>query len=117
MELIVNKRAVLNRPKTVRGNLFGIIRVTESDAYFVEVTKQISAVQSSLERANRVMLHNHLERCFLVAVPGGRGRAAIDELIDAVKLTPALTGQQVELGGAAVGEPVDDDPLAAAGAG
>ena len=54
--------------------------------------KQVSAVQSSLERANRVMLHNHLETCFSAAVLDGRGQAAIDELVDAIKFTPALTG-------------------------
>lgn len=82
----------------------------ESDAYCVDVMKQLSAVQSSLERANRVMLHNHLETCFSAAVLDGRGQAAIDELIDAVKFTPALTGPQAQLGGAVVCEPPGDQP-------
>ncbi len=109
-ELSSKKRAALNRLKTVRGHLDGIIRMLESDAYCVDVMKQISAVQSSLERANRVMLHNHLETCFSAAVRDGRGHAAIDELIDAVKFTPAFTGPQAQLGGAAVGEHSDDEP-------
>jgi len=104
-ELTAKKQAALNRLKTVRGHLDGIIRMVESDAYCVEVMKQISAVQSSLERANRVMLHNHLETCFSAAVLGGAGPAAIAELIDAVKFTPALTGPDLHLNGAAVGEP------------
>lgn len=104
MELTAKKHAALNRLKTVRGHLDGIIRMMESDAYCVDVMKQISAVQSSLERANRVMLHNHLETCFSSAVLNGRGPAAIDELIDAVKFTPALTGPEAQLTGAAVGE-------------
>lgn len=104
-DLTAKKHAALNRLKTVRGHLDGIIRMLESDAYCVDVMKQISAVQSSLERANRVMLHNHLETCFSSAVIDGRGQAAIEELIDAVKFSPALTGPQAQLGGAAVGEP------------
>lgn len=104
-DLTVRKRAALNRLNTVRGHLDGIIRMMESDAYCVDVMKQISAVQSSLERANRVMLHNHLETCFSSAVLDGRGRAAIEELIDTVKFTPALTGPQALLNGAAVDEP------------
>ncbi|KAA8969133.1 copper-sensing transcriptional repressor CsoR [Mycobacterium sp.] len=108
-ELTAKKRAALNRLKTVRGHLDGIIRMVESDAYCVEVMKQISAVQSSLERANRVMLHNHLETCFSAAVLDGRGPAAIAELIDAVKFTPALTGPDLHLNGAAVGEPTADE--------
>lgn len=104
-ELTSKKRAALNRLKTVRGHLDGIIRMLESDAYCVDVMKQISAVQASLERANRFMLHNHLETCFSAAVHDGRGPAAIEELMDAVKFTPALTGPQAQLNGVAVGEP------------
>jgi CsoR family transcriptional regulator, copper-sensing transcriptional repressor len=109
-ELTAKKHAALNRLKTVRGHLDGIIRMLESDAYCVDVMKQISAVQSSLERANRVMLHNHLETCFSAAVLDGHGEAAIDELIDALKFTPALTGPQAQLSAVAVGEPADEAP-------
>ena len=116
-DLTAKKRAALNRLKTVRGHLDGIIRMVESDTYCVDVMKQISAVQSSLERANRVMLHNHLETCFSSAVLDGRGKAAIDELVDAVKFTPALTGPDARIGGAAVGEPSDKEPATAGSAG
>ena len=102
-ELTAKKRAALNRLKTVRGHLDGIIRMLEADAYCVDVMKQISATQSSLERTNRVMLHNHLETCFSTAVLDGRGQGAIDELVDAVKFTPALTGPAANLSGAATG--------------
>ncbi len=107
-ELTAKKQAVVNRLKTVRGHLDGIIRMVESDAYCVDVMKQVSAVQSSLERANRVMLHNHLETCFSAAVLDGRGQAAIDELVDALKFSPALTGPQAQGGAALAGEPTDE---------
>lgn len=103
-ELTAKKSAALNRLKTVRGHLDGIIRMLETDAYCVDVMKQISATQSSLERANRIMLHNHLETCFSEAVLTGRGQPAIDELVEAVKFNPALTGPQAHLTGASVGE-------------
>jgi hypothetical protein len=61
-------------------------------AYCVDVMKEICAVQSALERTNRVMLHNHLETCFSQAVLGGRGAAAIEELVTALKFSAALTG-------------------------
>ena len=91
-ELTAKQRAALNRLKTVRGHLDGIIQMLENDAYCVDVMKQISAVQSALERTNRVMLHNNLETCFSQAVVGGHGATAIDELVDALKFSPALTG-------------------------
>jgi CsoR family transcriptional regulator, copper-sensing transcriptional repressor len=103
-ELTVKKRAALNRLKTVRGHLDAIIRMLETDAYCVDVMKQISAVQSALERTNRVMLHNHLETCFSEAVIGGHGEEAIDELVDALKFSPALTGPDSCLNGTVADE-------------
>jgi CsoR family transcriptional regulator, copper-sensing transcriptional repressor len=106
-ELTAKKRAALNRLKTVRGHLDGIIRMLETDAYCVDVMKQISAVQSALERTNRVMLHNHLETCFSQAVLGGQGATAIDELVDALKFSPALTGPDACLNGTATDKAVE----------
>ena len=105
-DLTAKKRAALNRLKTVRGHLDGIIRMLESDAYCVDVMKQISAVQSALERTNRVMLHNHLETCFSEAVVGGQGEQAIAELVDALKFSPALTGPDTCLNDATADEAV-----------
>ncbi len=100
----LTKKEALNRLKTVRGHLDGIIRMTEEEAYCVDLMKQVSAAQASLERVNRLILKNHLETCFSEAVTEGRAQPAINELIDAVKFNPALTGAAAALGGAATGE-------------
>ncbi len=99
------KRDMLNRLKTVRGHLDGIIRMTEEEAYCVDLMKQVSAAQASLERVNRVILKNHLETCFSEAVTEGRAQPAIAELLDAVKFNAVLTGPDAGLSGAAAGEP------------
>jgi DNA-binding FrmR family transcriptional regulator len=98
------KRDALNRLKTVRGHLDGIIRMVDEDAYCVDLMKQVSAAQASLERVNRLVLRNHLETCFSEAVTEGRGQAAVTELVDAIKFSPALTGPDASLSGEAVGE-------------
>lgn len=85
-------RAVVNRLKTVRGHLDGVIRMVEEDVYCIEVMKQLSALQSSLERSNRLVLLNHLETCFTGAVQDGRGVQALAELVDALKFHDGLTG-------------------------
>lgn len=92
-----NRRDALNRLRTVRGHLTGIIRMVESDAYCIDVMKQMSAAQASLERINRIVLKNHLETCFSDAVKSGASAAAIDELVDAVKFNAALTGADARL--------------------
>lgn len=99
------KREILNRLKTVRGHLDGIIRMVEDEEYCVEVMKQVSATQASLERVNRLILKNHLETCFTEAVSEGRAQPAIAELLDAVKFSTVLTGAEATISGEATGEP------------
>lgn len=102
--LAKNKQDALNRLKTVRGHLDAIIRMVEVDTYCVDLMKQVSAVQSSLERVNRLILKNHLETCFSEAIAAGGGQAAIAELVDAVKFNPVLTGPEALVTGVAAGE-------------
>lgn len=99
-----NKQAVMNRLKTARGHLDGIVRMVEEEAYCVDLMKQVSAVQASLERANRIVLKNHLETCFSDAVRDGRGEDAVAELVDAVKFSSVLTGPKASVRGEAAGE-------------
>jgi len=103
----VYKSGALNRLKTVRGHLDGVIRMVEDEEYCVDLMKQISALQASLERANRVILANHLETCFSDAVNDGRRHEAIAELLDVVKFDRTLTGPEAAtaLAGAAAARP------------
>jgi len=85
-------RAVLNRLKTSRGHLDGIIRMVEEDAYCPDVMKQLSAVQGSLERASRIVLRNHLETCVAAAMAAGRTDEIVDELMEALRYDRIATG-------------------------
>ena len=89
------KTSVVNRLKTVRGHLDGVIRMVEAEEYCVDLMKQVSALQSSLEQANRLVLANHLGTCFSDAVNEGRGEAAIAELLDVLKFDRRLTGPEL----------------------
>lgn len=87
-----HKRNALNRLKTVRGHLDGVITMVENDRYCPEVMKQISALQASLERVNRIVLQNHLETCVADAVRANRAAEIVDELMETMKYTAAVTG-------------------------
>ena len=89
-------RSVLNRLKTSRGHLDGIIRMVEEDAYCPDVMKQLSAVQGSLERASRIVLRNHLETCVAAAMVAGRTDEIVDELMEALRYDRVVTGPRPE---------------------
>lgn len=80
-----HQRSVVNRLKTARGHLNGIVSIIESDAYCPDVMKQLSAVQGLLEGASRVMLRRHLETCVATAMRAGRTEEIVDELMETLK--------------------------------
>ncbi|MDH3306976.1 MAG: metal-sensitive transcriptional regulator [Acidimicrobiia bacterium] len=88
----VHKRDSLNRLKTVRGHLESVIRMVEEERYCPDIMKQVSALQGSLERVNRILLQNHLETCVTHAVSEGRTAEIVDELMETMKYTAAVTG-------------------------
>jgi CsoR family transcriptional regulator, copper-sensing transcriptional repressor len=92
-----HRRAVLNRLKTARGHLDAVIRMVEEDAYCPDLMKQLSAVQGSVERANRLVLRNHLETCVVAAMQSGRETEIIDELMEALRFDRISTGPGDEL--------------------
>lgn len=93
-----HKANALLRLKTVRGHLEGVISMVESDTYCVDLMKQVAALQASLEKVNRILLHNHLQTCVTEAIQSGGGEAKIQELLDALRYNRSLTdfSQQAE---------------------
>ncbi len=56
-------KKVLNRLKTVRGQVDGIIRMVEENQYCIDISNQILAAQSILKSTNRIILQAHLQHC------------------------------------------------------
>ena len=88
----IHKTSAHNRLKTVRGHLDAVIAMVEDDRYCPEIMKQVSALQASLEKVNRVLLQNHLETCVVHAVEEGRTAEIVDELMETMKFTTTVTG-------------------------
>ena len=81
---------VVNRLKTARGHLDGILKMVAAEAYCPEVMKQIAAVQGVLDGTTRLVLRKHLETCVADGVAAGRTNELIDELMDALKFDRSL---------------------------
>lgn len=91
-----HKKAALNRLKTVRGHLDAVIDMVDEERYCPDIMKQVSALQGSLEKVNRILLQNHVETCVLEAVEEGRSGQVVDELMETLRFTPAMTGPRHE---------------------
>jgi DNA-binding FrmR family transcriptional regulator len=81
-------KAIQNRLRRIEGQVRGLQRMVEEDAYCVDVLTQVSAVQTALEQVAVNVLDAHVRHCVADAVGGGDERAAqerLDELMTAVR--------------------------------
>jgi len=88
----IYRQSLVNRLRTARGHLDGVLRMVEEDAYCPDVMKQLSAVQGSLARVSRLVLRNHLETCVAAAMQAGRIEEIVDELMEALRYDRIATG-------------------------
>jgi DNA-binding FrmR family transcriptional regulator len=92
-------RRVVNRLKTARGHLDGIVRMVETDAWCPDIMKQLSAVQAMLEGTSREVFRHHLETHVAEAVRAGRTEEIVDELMETLKYDKRVLRPVPETGG------------------
>jgi DNA-binding FrmR family transcriptional regulator len=79
------KTEALNRLQKIKGNIRGVVRVMEEEAYCIDVLQQILAIQRAIEKLKRDLRHAHLEACVTRAVReenDQRRERLIRELLD-----------------------------------
>ena len=75
----------LGRLRRIEGQVQGLQRMIEADAYCVDILLQISAVQGALEQVQKILLGHHIESCVTDAVRSGSRsdrQRKIDELLE-----------------------------------
>ena len=73
---------LLNRLKRIEGQVRGVSRMVESDAYCVDILTQVSAATAALNSFNKVLLANHIRTCVAEDIRNGKDEV-IDELVAA----------------------------------
>jgi CsoR family transcriptional regulator, copper-sensing transcriptional repressor len=88
MELMqADTRATHNRLRRIEGQVRGLQRMVEEDAYCVDILTQVAAVQTALEQVAVNVLDAHVRGCVAGAVQDGGADAdeKLDELMTAVR--------------------------------
>lgn len=81
---------VMRRLKTARGQIDGIIKMVEEDAYCVDISNQILAAQSLLTNANKLILHSHLSNCVKESVESGSEDEREEKIAEIQKILDKL---------------------------
>ena len=79
------KTKVLGRLRRIEGQVQGLQRMVDNEAYCVDILMQIAAVQGALEQVEKLLLGRHVESCVADAIRSGsrsERQQKIDELLD-----------------------------------
>ena len=78
------KKLIINRLNRIGGQINGITKMVENDAYCNDILVQLSAVKNSVKSLSSHILENHLYTCVSRDLENG-DLDAIDELISLFK--------------------------------
>ena len=78
------KRDLMNRLRRIEGQVRGLERMLEEDAYCPDILVQASAVNSALNSFCTTLLGNHLRTCVAEDIRAGR-EDTMDELMETLK--------------------------------
>jgi len=83
-----DSRALHNRLRRIEGQVRGLQRMVDEDAYCIDILTQVAAVQTALEQVAVNVLDGHVRGCVADAVGGPdpeTSEAKLDELMAAVR--------------------------------
>lgn len=73
-------QTMMNRLKRIEGQVRGLERLLEEDAYCVDILTQVMAVNSALNSFSRELLSSHVKSCVKNDILAGKDES-IDELL------------------------------------
>lgn len=77
-------KALINRLSRIEGQVRGVRKMVETDAYCVDILTQVSAIQAALNAFNRELLANHIRTCVMNDIKNGNDEI-VDELVQTLQ--------------------------------
>ena len=75
---------LINRLSRIEGQIRGIKRMVEEDAYCPDILIQVSAANAALNSFNKVLLSNHIRTCVADDMRAGKDET-INELVNTLQ--------------------------------
>ena len=75
---------LMNRLERIEGQVKGVQRMLEDNAYCPDIMVQVSAINNALNSFNKVLLAEHLKTCVVDDIKAGR-EDTIEELTETLK--------------------------------
>ena len=76
-------KKLMNRLNRIEGQIRGLKRMLENDAYCPDILIQAAAAHAALNAFNRELLSNHIHTCVVHDIKEGK-EEMVDELVDTI---------------------------------
>lgn len=76
---------LLNRLGRIEGQVRGIRRLVEGEAYCLDVLQQVEAMTSAADGVALLLLEDHIDGCLAHAIQTGQGQPYVDEVMTVVR--------------------------------
>ena len=76
-------KKLMNRLNRIEGQIRGLKRMLENDAYCPDILIQAAAANAALNAFNRELLSNHIHTCVVHDIKEGK-EEMVDELVDTI---------------------------------
>ena len=77
-------KMLMNRLSRIEGQVRGVKKMVENDAYCVDILTQVSAIQAALNSFNKELLANHIRTCVMDDIRNGNDEI-VDELVQTLQ--------------------------------
>ena len=79
-----DRDALLGRLSRIQGQVRGVSRMVDEEAYCIDVLTQINAVKAAIDQVGFLLLEDHIKGCVARSVREG-DQSKVDELVKAVE--------------------------------
>ncbi len=83
---INQKEKIIKRLKIIEGQVRGVQKLVEKDAYCIDVITQSSAIKQAISGIEDVLLENHLATCVVDQIKSGKSQQPTKEILKVYKL-------------------------------
>ena len=80
----MNEKDLRDRLRRIEGQVRGLQRMVEEDAYCIDVLTQLNSAVAALRAVGLGLLDDHVRHCVRESIEQGAGDAKMDELMAAV---------------------------------
>ena len=80
-----DRAELVNRLRRIEGQVRGIERLVEDEAYCLDILQQVEAMTAAADSVALLLLEDHIDGCLTHAIKTGQGEPYVNEVMTVVR--------------------------------